>query len=79
MKKFLMAATITAVLTGSAFAGSCPTLMKKVDGALSTTTISAEDKSKVMELRKKGEQQHASGMHAESIAALKKALALLGM
>ncbi len=53
--------------------------MKKVDDALSTTTISAEDKSTVMELRQKGEQQHASGMHKESIATLNEALKHLGM
>jgi len=79
MNKFLIAATVIAALTGSAFAGSCPTLMKKVDDALPTTTISAEDKAKVMELRQKGEQQHASGKHEESIATLNEAIKLLGM
>ena len=79
MKKFLIAATVVAVMAGPAYAGSCPALMQKVDAALETTTISAEDKAKVMELRQQGEQQHAAGQHDESVASLNEALKLLGM
>lgn len=79
MKKILITAAFVAALTGSAFAGSCPGLMAKVDAALPSTTISAEDKAKVMALRAKGEEQHSSGMHAESVATFNKALKLLGM
>lgn len=79
MKHIFLTAAFIAAMTGSALAGACPGLMNKVDKALPSTTISAEDKAKVMALRATGEQQHSSGQHAESVASLKAALKLLGM
>ena len=79
MKKFLIAAAAIAMLAGPAWASGCPTLMKKVDAALQTAQISDADKTKVMELRAKGEGEHTSGNHAGSVATLTDALKLMGM
>lgn len=62
-----------------AFAGSCPKDMKAVDAALAENpSLSAEDMSRVKELRAEGEKLHKSGKHADSVAALHEALKLLG-
>ena len=79
MKRLLIIAATVAALSTSAFAGSCPSLVGKIDEALKTAQLSDEDKSKVMELRDKGEEQHSSGNHAESVTTLNEALKTLGM
>ena len=79
MKNLIIATATIVALSVPAFAGSCPTLVKKIDEALATAQISDADKAKVMELRNKGEQQHGSGKHGESVATLNEALKMLGM
>ena len=78
MRKLLIVAAFAAFAT-PAFANQCPALMAKVDAALQTAQVSDADKAKVAELRKKGEEQHAAGQHAESVASLGEALKILGM
>lgn len=79
MKRLLLTAATLVVLTSGAHAGQCPSLVQKVDEALKTAQLSEADKAKVMELRSKGESQHAAGQHAESVASLNEALQALGM
>jgi hypothetical protein len=78
MRKLLIAAVFAAFAT-PAFATQCPAMMSKIDAALQTAQLSDADKAKVAELRKKGEEQHAAGQHAESEASLGEALKILGM
>ena len=78
MRKILIVAAF-AVFASSALANQCPALMAKVDAGLQTAQLSDADKAKVAALRKKGEEQHAAGQHAESEATLGEALKVLGM
>lgn len=76
-RSILLAIAILAPAT--AFANQCPMMMQSIDAALQTTTITAEKKAQVMELRQQGEQQHEAGDHAASEQALAKAKAILGI
>ncbi len=71
---------VLAVLApASVFAGQCPMMMKDIDAALTTTSVSEEDKARVMELRQQGEQQHEAGDHAASEQSLAEAKEILGI
>ncbi len=65
MKKFLILAFIV-IFSGSAFAGSCPMMAKKIDAKI----------AKAQELRDSGVKAHESGDHAKSEELLNKALEL---
>jgi hypothetical protein len=75
--RHLLAAAVIVVFAGSALANQCPMLWKQVDEKLQTAQLSEADKSKVMALRKQGEELHKAGNHSGSEAALNEALALL--
>lgn len=79
MKKVIFVAAGLTFLGVPAYAGSCPSLVQKIDEAMQTAELSDEDKAAVMELRNKGEEQHTNGQHDESVATLNEALAKLGM
>jgi hypothetical protein len=79
MKKLLTALALSAFLSGTAFANSCPTHVKKIDEALATSTASEEVKAQAKALRDEGEKLHNEGGHAESMAKLAEAEALLGI
>ncbi|MGQ0484094.1 MAG: hypothetical protein ACT4SY_01895 [Hyphomicrobiales bacterium] len=79
MQKFVLAAALVAALATPAFAGKCPTIMKKIDEAMATTQADEATKTKVMALYDKGKAEHAAGDHAASEADLNEALKLLGM
>ena len=65
MKKFLILAFIV-IFSGSAFAGSCPMMAKKIDAKI----------AKAQELRDSGMKAHESGDHAKSEELLGKALGM---
>lgn len=80
IKKILTAAAVLVLASGPAFAGSCPKDMKQVDAMLSkATNLSASKMAQIKDLRAKGESLHKAGKHAESVAVLHKAKAMLGM
>ena len=79
MKKLLTAIALTAFLSGTAFASSCPMHVKKIDDALATSTASEEVKAQGKALRDDGQALHDSGDHANSMAKLAEAEALLGI
>jgi hypothetical protein len=54
-------------------------MMKDIDAALETTTITEQDKARVAELRQQGEQQHGAGDHAASEQSLAEAKKILGI
>jgi hypothetical protein len=69
-----------AFASSMAFAHTCPKLMKQIDDALPKATgKTAAQMNEVKDLRMKGEELHKAGKHAESEAALKKALGILGV
>jgi hypothetical protein len=72
----VLAMTLTPV---AAYANSCPTQMAAIDAALTNAKLSEADLAKVKELRKQGEDLHASGDHAGSEAALGEAKKMLGI
>jgi len=53
--------------------------MKKIDAALPTAKLSAADMGKVKSLRAKGEEQHKSGQHSESMNTLAEAKKMVGI
>ena len=65
---------------GPAFASECPTLWQQINESLSGAHahMSETDRTKVAELRRRGEELHHAGDHPAAIAALKEALTLLG-
>jgi hypothetical protein len=79
MKKLLTAVALSLLLTGTAFANSCPTHVKKIDEALATSTASDEVKAQAQALRDEGQALHDAGNHAESLAKLAEAEKLLGI
>jgi hypothetical protein len=69
-----------ALVATPAMAGQCPADMAKIDAALAeNSSLSEDEKAKVMELRQKGEEQHNNGAHAESVETLAEAKAILGI
>jgi hypothetical protein len=78
MKRLVLAAAL-ALSSSVVFASSCPKHMKAIDAALPNAKLSAEQKSEVQKLRADGEKFHKEGKHTESMAALSKAEAILGI
>lgn len=75
-----VAAAVAAFAVGSAaFASSCPREMKAIDDALPRASLAADRMAEVRKLRAEGEDLHKAGKHAESMAALGRAKALLGL
>ena len=84
MRALLIAAALSLGLAGGlaapAFAFHCPVDMAAIDAALAAgPQISEADLAKVKALRAKGEEEHKAGKHAESVATLAEAKALLGI
>ena len=75
----LTIAAILLVASAQAIAFQCPGDVKAVDSALATTTVSAEVKAAVIDLRNAGEALHQAGKHQESVNALAIAKSLLGI
>ena len=73
-------ATALAVASTTAFAAHCPMDMRKIDTALSSNPkLSADQLAQVKQLREEGEALHKAGKHQESVEALGKAMAILGV
>ena len=80
MSKILAAVAALFLLTAPAWASSCPSHMKKIDEALAKNpSLSTEKLAEVKKLRAEGETAHKAGKHADSLAALEKAEAELGI
>ena len=78
-RHLFLALALAFVLPGSAFAGSCPALMKKIDEILATNPdIDAEMLAEVKKAREEGEKLHNEGKHDKSVEELQQALFLLG-
>ncbi|MEE8145382.1 MAG: hypothetical protein V3T57_08210 [Kiloniellales bacterium] len=80
MKRILTAAILSLFVSGPAFAGTCPLMVKGIDAALAAMPdLSAEKTAEVKSLRDEGDAQHQAGQHAESVETLQKAKDILGL
>ncbi len=79
MRKCLIIAVLALGFATPAFASSCPNIMAAIDAAMPTSKLSDADKTKVMNLRKSGEEQHTAGEHAASVKTLGEAKMILGI
>ncbi len=79
MRKSLVIAALAFGFATPAFAFHCPKDMAAIDAALPTASLSVADKTKVMELRKTGEEQHKAGDHTASVKTLGDAKKILGI
>lgn len=77
--RFLIAAAVLAAWSVPAQAFQCPGDMAKIDAALKTATLSADDLARVEDLRQRGEELHAAGNHQASVDALAEAMKILGL
>jgi hypothetical protein len=67
-------------LAGAAFANNCPNEMKAIDAKLAMNPqLSAENASRVKQLRADGEADHKAGKHDDSMKKLGEAKKLLGI
>jgi hypothetical protein len=79
MKKLITAIALTAFMSGTAFANSCPMHVQKIDAALASSTASEDVKTQAKALRDEGQAAHEAGNHDESMAKLLEAEQLLGI
>ncbi len=79
LRKTLLTAAALAALSMPAYAFQCPSDMAKIDAAMQTTDLSADQKAKVQALRQKGEALHKAGKHQESVDTLAQAKEMLGV
>jgi hypothetical protein len=78
MKRSLALAVAALFAAGTAYASHCPKDMKLVDDALAKNPKLSEAQMKdVKEHRKKSEELHKAGKHAESEAEIHKAMKTL--
>jgi hypothetical protein len=79
MKKLIAAAALS-LMSAVALGAHCPMDMKQIDDALAAKPqLSAEQLTEVKKHRAEGEALHKAGKHAESVAELAKAKAILGI
>ena len=76
--QIVVAAAVLLAFAGPAYANYCPSLMSGIDETLQTASnLSSAKADEIKRLRDEGAASHRAGNHSESIASLKKALALL--
>ena len=76
MKKIILAFTFL-IFSASAFAGSCPLKLSKIDKALAAGKV--ENAAEVSALREQGAELHKLGKHGQSVRVLVKAMKLAGI
>jgi hypothetical protein len=75
----ILVASLFALTSGVAYAGSCPKHMKAIDAALTKAKLSDSQMADVKKYRADGEKLHKEGKHTESLEALGKAEKILGI
>ena len=75
----LLAAAGLVAVSGAAFAHNCPNEMKAIDEKAKSAKLKDADAKKVADLRKKGEEEHKAGKHADSMKSLGEAKKILGI
>ena len=76
----ILVASLFALTSGVAYAGTCPKHMKAIDAELAKNpTLTAAQMDDVKKYRADGETSHKAGKHADSVATLAKAEKILGI
>ena len=75
----LLAAALTTVVAIPAFAFQCPADIKRVEAAMAGTQLDHEQRAEVHRLHAEGQRLHSEGKHPEAMAALTKAMQILGV
>ena len=75
----ILVASVFALTSGVAYAGTCPKHMKAIDAALPAAKLSDAQMADVKKYRAGGEKLHKEGKHADSLATLAKAEKILGV
>ena len=78
MKKLVVLILSYILFSSTAFAGSCPALLKQVDEKITNSTLAPEVLKEVKTLRDQGETAHKTGKHADSVKILEEVLKKLG-
>lgn len=79
MRRTMIVALVLSFASVTAFAGTCPREMAKIDEATKTANLSAANKTAVTGYRKSGEDLHKAAKHMESLETLAKAKTILGI
>lgn len=78
--RLLAAASVAVLISTPAFAFHCPVDIAAIDEALAQDpALTAEQRAEVEELRAEGEDLHDGGDHGGAIAALHRAMEILGI
>jgi hypothetical protein len=75
----ILVASLFALTSGVAYAGTCPKHMKAIDAALPKAKLSDAQMADVKKYRAEGETFHKAGKHSDSLAVLGKAEKILGI
>ena len=79
LKTLLLATALTACLAGSAFAGPCDDDLKKIDKALTSQDVAADQKAQVKDMRNQAEKLCSAGNVEEGADVLSEAKAMLAI
>ena len=75
----ILVASLFALTSGVAYAGTCPKHMKAIDAALPAAKLSDAQMADVKKYRADGETFHKAGKHSDALATLAKAEKILGI
>ena len=75
----ILVASLFALTSGVAYAGTCPKHMKAIDAALPAAKLSDAQMADVKKYRAEGETFHKAGKHSDSLEVLGKAEKILGI
>ena len=79
MKAAATALALLALTTGIAFAGPCDDDLKKVDAALASDAVPAEQKAQVQDMRSQAAKLCGAGNEQEGVDVLTEAKAMLAI
>jgi hypothetical protein len=79
MKAFIVAIALSAVLPCAALAGACEDDLKKIDKALASTEIPADQRTQVEDMRNQAVQLCGAGNEQEGVDVLTEAKAMLSI
>ena len=76
----ILVASLFALTSGVAYAGTCPKHMKAIDAELAKNPkLTAAQMDDVKKYRADGDKHHKEGKHSDSLATLAKAEKILGI
>lgn len=79
MKTMIYAAIVLAALSGAAFAGQCQDDIEKIDAALASAEVSADQRAQLEDMRNQAVQLCGAGNEAEGLDVTAEAKAMLNI